>query len=182
MATRASGRHSRTSRIVCMHRQVSRAAWAGVGSSPDIPGQITLPDFGSSSPSFLQRPDFGMFQHVVAGLREFCPTAYPVIVRTSSTPANVEGLTKRNENRFVIHLDRNLTEDSAINVLIHEWAHCVSWNLLLDKASDEYIAGNLTWADYERACHDATFGVAFAAVWAAFTTRIFDGETGRLFG
>jgi hypothetical protein len=181
MAARASSRHSRTSRtgrIVCMHR-ASRAGWGVAGDPPAGSQQWFSRDSGLPSPTFLQRPDFGYFQHVVAGLREFCPAAYPVVVRTSSVPANVEGFAKRNENRFVIHLDRNLTEVAAVNVLIHEWAHCVAWNLLVDRAIDEYSAGKLTWPEFERACHDAAFGVAFAAVWRAYTTNIIDGHSGR---
>jgi len=157
-------------RIVCMHRRSPgpvglQAAGANLA---DAPGQWS-PGAGLS---FLKRPDFRHFQEVVAGLRELCPTAFSVIVRTSEVPEHVDGLTKRRQNRFVICLDRNLSEQAAVGVLIHEWAHCMSWSLKHDRAADEFNSGLLTWADFERATHDASFGVAYSQAWAAYSAEM----------
>lgn len=105
-------------------------------------------------------------------MRRLCPTAFPVIIRTGKVPAHVDGFTKRNQNRFVIHLDRYLSEKSAVEVLIHEWSHCMAWSLLHDKAIDAFHSGRLTWAEFERATHDASFGVAYAQAWAAYTAEL----------
>ena len=157
-------------RLVCMHRRSP----GPVGFQSVCTERAHEP--GQWSPgaglSFLKRPDFRHFQDVVAGLREFCPTAFPVIVRTSHVPENVEGLTKRRHNRFVIHLDRNLSEQSAVSVLLHEWAHCMSWSLKHDRAADEFNSGRLPWVDFERASHDAGFGVAYSQAWATYSTEI----------
>ena len=122
--------------------------------------------------TFLKRPDFQHFQEVVAGLRKLCPTAFPVVVRTALVPEGLDGLAKRRRNRFVIHLDKHLNEHAAVNTLIHEWAHCMSWNLKLDKAADEFAAGRLTPQEFERASHDASFGVAYSEAWSAYSAVI----------
>lgn len=161
--------------VVCRHRRMPSVACAQ--RSAAWPARdLTLAN-SSTRKTFLNRPDFRHFQETLAALREFCPTAFPVIVRTSIVPVTVDGMTKRRRNRFVIHLDRNLDEVTATGVLIHEWAHAMSGSLKHDRAADEFNSGKLTWTEFERACHDAGFGASFAEAWATYTTRVLPEST-----
>lgn len=122
--------------------------------------------------SFLTQPDFTVFRQVVAGLRKHCPAAYPVVVRTSCLPGDLDGFCRRTSRRFVIHLSDTLSQHAAIHTLIHEWAHARAWNLLLDKASKDADAGRITAEDFEAASHGPEFGVCFAAVWSVVSLKI----------
>ena len=154
--------------VVCWHRRLPGVC----RSSRPLTGTL-LPKLGRDKPlTFLKRPDFGHFQQVVTGLRKLCPTGFPVVVRTCKVPSDIDGLTKRNSKRFVIHLARHLCQDAAVEVLIHEWAHCMAWNLLLDKAADDYAEGRLSRQDFERVSHNASFGVAYSEAWAAYSAEI----------
>ena len=155
--------------VVCRHRKL----WAGAGSHGL--GSPKWGVLGGRSRSFLKRDDFMRFQHVLADLRRLCPPAFPVVVRTSEVPPDLDGLAKRRRNRFVIHLDHNLRQEAAISVLLHEWAHCRSWSLMLDKAADETAAGRMSPEEFEIVSHDGSFGVAFAEIWSTFTTAILPG-------
>ena len=155
--------------VVCRHRKLGPAVASHALGSPRW-GVV-----GSKPQSFLKRPEFMRFRHVVADLRRLCPPAFPVVVRTSVVPPDLDGLAKRRRNRFVIHLDHNLRQDAAISVLLHEWAHCRSWSLMLDKAADDAAAGRMSPEEFELVSHDGSFGVAFAEIWSTFTTAILPG-------
>ena len=102
--------------------------------------------------SFLRRPDYGRFQSAVAILRRDCVPAYPVIVRTKALSGGLEGLTIRRRKRFVVFLEAGLTQWQAIEVLIHEWAHALSWTHALDRACDEHHAGILSAEEFHARC------------------------------
>lgn len=108
----------------------------------------------------------------MAGLREHCPAAYPIVVRTSCLPGDIDGFCRRTSRRFVIHLSDSLSQNAAIDVLVHEWGHARAWNLLLDKASKDADAGRITPEDFEAASHGPEFGVCFAAAWSAVSLKI----------
>ena len=122
--------------------------------------------------SFLSRPDFTVFRKVVAGLREHCPAAYPVVVRTSCLPGDIDGFCRRTSRRFVIHLSDTLSQNAAIHTLVHEWAHARAWNMRLDEVSKEAELGRITPEDLEATAHGPEFGVCFAAVWSVVSLRI----------
>jgi hypothetical protein len=155
--------------VVCRHRKL----WAAAGSHGL--GSPKWGVVGSRPRSFLKRHEFRRFQHILADLRRLCPPAFPVVLRTSVVPPDLDGLAKRRRNRFVIHLDHNLHQEAAISVLLHEWAHCRSWSLMLDKAADEMAAGRMSPEEFEIVSHDGSFGVAFAEIWGTFTTAILPG-------
>jgi len=155
--------------IVCRHRKL----WSAAGHCGH--GRLRGDEPDSSPTSFLRRPDFQRFRDVVADLRRLCPPAFPVVVRTSELPPDLDGLAKRRWNRFVIHLDKNLGQDAALSVLLHEWAHCRSWSLMLDKAADDTAAGRMSPEEFELVSHNGSFGVAYSELWGTFTTRILPG-------
>lgn len=117
--------------------------------------------------SFLKEPSYDAFREVVAALRAKCPAAFPVIVRTAVLPDSLDGLATRSAQRFVIRVDSRLSEGVAIATVIHEWAHCLGWNHLLDRAVDDHAAGRISTGEYEDVSHGEVFGVAYSACYRA---------------
>ena len=102
--------------VLCCHR-------ASIGSPLAIPAAT-----GALGPgvSFLQRSTWAEFRAVLAGLRDQCPTAMPVVVRTSWLPDTILGQCIRRRQRFVVRLNEEMGEPQAIEVLCHEWAHALA--------------------------------------------------------
>jgi hypothetical protein len=113
----------------------------------------------------VRRPGWHTFRTVLAGLRQRCPTAMPVIVRTSWLPATILGQCIRRPHRFVVQLNGRMEEDQAVEVLCHEWAHALAWNYSLDRMARSL---NLDPAEFDRASHDEAWGCAYARVWRAY--------------
>jgi len=117
------------------------------------------------SHSFLQRPDWHVFRTVLAGLRQRCPAAMPVVVRTSWLPDTLLGQCTRRPRRFVVLLNNQMAEEQAVEVLCHEWAHALAWNYSLDRMAQ---SPDLDPAEFDRASHDEAWGCAYAKVWRAY--------------
>jgi hypothetical protein len=72
----------------------------------------------------------------------------------------------------VITIDHALSCDSVVETLIHEWAHSLAWNYMLEKAALELTHGQIDQAEFEDRAHGPEFGVAFATVWRVFVRNI----------
>lgn len=147
-----------TADVLCSHARVSAyqvPAWASYENP-----RWRIP--------FAKRPGYGLFAFALATLREHLPTPFPTIVRTGNLPPEIDGYCVRRPSRFVIQIDRKLTCESAIGVLLHEWSHARAWNHRLDGASK----GGLSRAEFEAVCHGPEFGVAYAEAWRLLATRI----------
>jgi hypothetical protein len=106
-----------------------------------------------------------VFGGVVASLRGLVPAAFPVVVRAASLPPDTLGWCHRTDERFVIRLAGNLTEQQAIDVLLHEWGHALAWNHLLDRLAK---SPDTSPEEFEQASHDEAWGCAYARVWRAY--------------
>lgn len=91
----------------------------------------------------------------LANLKVMCPTKYPVYVRRTKLPDPVFGdaeFTKvKGKPAFKIRLCSTLPFQFQMWVLIHEWAHCMTWDITHDKHGD----------------HGAHFGVAYSEAYKA---------------
>lgn len=124
---------------------------------------------GAARVSFLSRPHWGTFRSVLAGLRKHCPAAMPVIVRTSRLPGDTLGRCARRKFRFVIMLNSALVEHEAVDTLLHEWAHALSWHLVLDRLATDAV---LDPEVFQKASHDELWGCAYSRVWRAYIGEI----------
>jgi hypothetical protein len=61
-------------------------------------------------------------------LHEALPAKRPVDVRLGWVNTNCLGFCTRRDERFRIGVSSRLPEWSAIEVLVHEWAHALSWD------------------------------------------------------
>jgi hypothetical protein len=130
-------------------------------------GSFAAGTLASPRTSFVAGPGFSHFKEVLAHLRETCPPAKPVIVRTSwLRSGNLRECIRRPE-RFVIRLSEHLDEVMAVEVLCHEWAHAMAWNYNLDKLAR---TPGLDPAGFQIAAHDEAWGCAYSRVWRAYLT------------
>lgn len=106
-----------------------------------------------------------MFHRTLTVLRERCPAAMSVVVRTAWLPDSLLGYCTRRRHRFVIMLNRKLTEPQAVEVLCHEWAHALAWNYALDRLAKK---PGLTDEEFQSASHDEAWGCAYSRVWRAY--------------
>jgi hypothetical protein len=87
-------------------------------------------------------------------LRVLCPTPHPVDVRRVRMADNDFGyadLVTGDKPKFKVRINRALQLDFQIWVLIHEWAHCMTWDLSHSRHDD----------------HGAHFGVAYSEAYNA---------------
>ena len=142
--------------VLCCHRAnlsgVAVVAGAVFNQSP-------------SKTSFLRRTGWQEFKGVLAGLRVRCPTAMPVVVRTSWLPDTILGQCVRRRHRFVVRLNDPMGEPQAVEVLCHEWAHALAWNFSLDRLAK---TPGINPVEFDRACHDEAWGCAYSRVWRAY--------------
>ena len=115
-----------------------------------------------------KRPGYALFAFALAAFRKHLPTPFPTIVRTGDLPPEIDGFCVRRPSRFVIQIDRKLSCEAAIGVLIHEWAHARAWNHRLDGVR----RAGLSRDEFEAVCHGPEFGAAYAEAWRLLTTRI----------
>jgi hypothetical protein len=156
----ASNSTTRETAVLCCHRSgLSGLSLVAAGDG----GRHALRS------SFLRRPGWTIFRQVLSGLRTHCPAAMPVVVRTSRLSGDTLGRCARRKSRFVIALNAAMTEHDAVETLIHEWAHALSWNLVLDHLSrQEAVAPQ----DFQDASHDEAWGCAYSRVWRVYIRRI----------
>ena len=115
--------------------------------------------------SFVTDPKCGSFRAVLGHLREHCPAAKPVVVRTGWLGAETAGECTRRAERFVIRLGGHLDEDAAVEALLHEWAHALAWNYTLDKLAR---TPGLDPEGFQIAAHDEAWGCAYSRVWREY--------------
>lgn len=117
---------------------------------------------------------FRVFRQILAGLREHCPAAMPVVVRGAWLGETTLGTCSRRDSRFVIRLNHRLAETEAVDTLLHEWAHALSWNLSLDNLLDQT---EVSAEDFQQACHDEAWGCAYSRVWRTHIGQILPALT-----
>lgn len=102
--------------------------------------------------------DYRAYRQLVCILKKKCPAAFPVSVRRVRL-VDLDGDCSLGKKRFFIRINREISESSAIDTLLHEWAHAIAWNHLHD---------SLDWQEFEKRSHDASWGVAYSEVYRVY--------------
>lgn len=102
--------------------------------------------------------EYRAYRQLVSILKKKCPPAFPVSVRRVKL-TNLDGDCTLGKKQFFIRINRELNESSAIDTLLHEWAHARAWN---------YFYDSLDWAEFEKRIHDASWGVAYSEVYRIY--------------
>jgi len=98
------------------------------------------------------------YRKLVSVLKKKCVLAYPVSVRRVAL-TDLDGDCTLGNKKFFIRINKDISEESAIDTLLHEWAHARAWNHLHD---------SLDWYEFEKRSHDASWGVAYSEVYRIY--------------
>jgi hypothetical protein len=74
-----------------------------------------------------RKPRYRLFHQIVGLLHELLPARLPVDVYLGVGDGRRYGGCALEPSRFRIRVSHRLPEEFAIEVLIHEWAHALSW-------------------------------------------------------
>lgn len=106
---------------------------------------------------------------ILAQLRNRLPPRYPVDVLANQEFKTVDGDCTQIGRRFRIRLSRSMAETEAIEVLVHEWAHALSWGRSLHEVRK---MSRLPWLEFQRAAHGPRWGIAYSLVYRVLVTEI----------
>jgi len=108
-----------------------------------------------------RRPEYRLFHQIVGLLHELLPARLPIDVCLGTGDGRRYGECTLEPSRFRIRVSHRLPEEFAIEVLIHEWAHALSWPRGQSRWSYRWqpstIRGPID--------HDAAWGRAYAKVY-----------------
>jgi hypothetical protein len=109
------------------------------------------------------------FHRVVEQLELLLPPNRPVIVMAGRQLSEKDGDCWVVGGKFQIRVSRELNELHAIDVLLHEWAHCLSWDRCVGR-----VARSRSILDHEfaRLAHGPQWGLAYSKVYLCFTSEI----------
>lgn len=108
------------------------------------------------------------YRKLVNVLKKHCPPAYPVSVRRTRMPSSREGDCCLFKKKFFIRIGKQLSEECAIDTLLHEWAHARAWSHLHDSLGAE---------EFYQVAHDATWGVAYSEVYRVYEQHLCGGHS-----
>jgi hypothetical protein len=108
------------------------------------------------------------FFRVVEQLKIRLPPGRPVTVLAGRQLAN-HGDCCVVRGKFRIRVSRELNESEAVDVLLHEWAHALSWEACVGKVAH---STSVSAHEFERLAHGPKWGLAFSRVYLCFTSEI----------
>lgn len=108
------------------------------------------------------------FFRVVEQLKIRLPPGRPVAVLAGRQLAN-HGDCGVVRGKFRIRVSRELNESEAVDVLLHEWAHALSWEACVGKVAH---STSVSAHEFERLAHGPKWGLAFSRVYLCFTSEI----------
>ena len=113
--------------------------------------------------------DRRFFFRVVEQLKIHLPPRRPVVVLTGRQFSTKHGECSLIDRRFQIRVSRELNESQAVDVLLHEWAHALSW----DTCGDMSVQGRrLSKYEFDRLTHGPKWGLAYSKVYQCFVGTI----------
>ena len=71
---------------------------------------------------------YKIYYDSVRYLKKTLPLSHSLSVRRVDLPATIDGDCAFRKGKFYIRIDKKLPEYYAIDVLLHEVAHCLAWD------------------------------------------------------
>lgn len=109
------------------------------------------------------------FFRVVEQLKQHLPPSRPVTVLAGRQLPKKDGDCCVVRGKFRIRVSRELNESEAVDVLLHEWAHALSWEACVGKVAHSRSVSD---HEFERLAHGPKWGLAFSRVYLCFTSEI----------
>ncbi len=106
---------------------------------------------------------------VVEQLKRHLPPSRPLTVLAGRQLSKKDGDCCVARGKLQIRVSRELNESQALDVLLHEWAHALSWEACVGK-----VAYSRRISDYEfdRLAHGPKWGLAYSEVYLCFMSEI----------
>lgn len=106
---------------------------------------------------------------IVKQLNIYLPLRRPVVVLTSRQLSKKDGDCCVIGRKFQIRVSKELPVSQAIDVLLHEWAHALSWD-----ACEGKVVNSRRISDYEfdRLAHGPKWGIVYSRVYQCFAFEI----------
>jgi len=115
-----------------------------------------------------RKPRVTFLHRVVELLQQLLPAQVPVVVRLGSPPPHCLGYCRRLKSQFRICISSRVSEESAIDVLIHEWAHTLAY----PRKADFLTSSRMPRSQRQRPFHGADWGKAYAKVYCVVALDI----------
>ena len=115
------------------------------------------------------KSDRRFFFRVVEQLKIHLPPRRPVVVMTGRQFSKKDGDCCVIRGKFQIRVSRQLNESEAVDVLLHEWAHALSWDTRVDTAAK---SRNVSEYEFDRLAHGPKWGLAYSKVYQCFVGTI----------
>jgi hypothetical protein len=115
------------------------------------------------------KPDRRFFCRVVEQLKVHLPPRRPVVVMTGRQFSKKDGDCCVVRGKFQIRVSRQLNESEAVDVLLHEWAHALSWKACVGKAAKNR---SISGYEFNWLAHAPKWGLAYSKVYQCFTGTI----------
>jgi len=106
---------------------------------------------------------------VAEKLRIYLPPRRPVVVLTGRQLSGKQGDCGVVGRKFQIRVSRELPMSQAIDVLLHEWAHALSWDACVGKVAN---SRSISAHEFDRLAHGPKWGIAYSKVYLCFTSEI----------
>ena len=93
------------------------------------------------------------WRQAVDALRSFCPVQkYEVVVRRCKLPAGDEGdCRKIGPKKMMVRVSKEIPQPYCLEVLVHEWAHALSWDIEHERSVSHSAYWGVAYADCYRA-------------------------------
>lgn len=72
--------------------------------------------------------NYKYYRQVLRLLKTKCPADFPIKVRRIKLPIDRFGDCQKKKDHYLIRISNSLTEEQAIDYLLHEWSHAISWH------------------------------------------------------
>lgn len=115
-----------------------------------------------------RKPRYKLFHQIVDHLRDLLPAPFPVDVRLGWPGERRHGVCGLGHKRFDICVSSRLSEECAIEVLIHEWAHALEF----PRGKNCFATRWRPYSSVGPIHHDAAWGRAYAKVYSAVAFEI----------
>ena len=116
-----------------------------------------------------RKPGRRFFIRVVEQLKIHLPPRRPVVVMTGRQFSKKDGDCCGVRGKFQIRVSRQLNESEAVDVLLHEWAHALSWKACVGKAAKNR---SISGYEFNWLAHAPKWGLAYSKVYQCFTGTI----------
>lgn len=102
-----------------------------------------------------QRVNRTRWREAVEALRTLCPVRrYTVTVRRCKIPADDDGDCRQiAKHKLMVRVNKNLSEPVALEVLAHEYAHALSWDIEHERS----VSHSPFWGVAYAECYRAVF-------------------------